>query len=693
MIPDNPILTKDKDLLRRYPLASGVAGEIKRYQGDESLVIGIEGEWGSGKTSFINLVLEGLREADDVLIIEFNPWNFSNQDEIVKDLFNSLIDALKQTGRKKWKKHIKKIINYSLKLLKHSDITISFFGFLKWKLGGFHDLGGDDPLEMQKQEVNSLLKKIGKQIVIVVDDIDRLDSQETKLIFKLVKMTANFANTIFLLAYDRGKVGKRMNEKGIKGEEYMKKIIQVSFTLPKPESQDLFEILFDGINATFLGLDKKTWDDVRRGNLFHSGFKKLFPTIRDIRRYINSLQLDLKIIGKEEVNPIDFLGVEAIRVFAPEVYLAMTGEKEVFTAVDNRYVTDDNRELDARRQIHEQIIKKSPEGLADAIGGIIQQLFPQVKVLDSDVHYSSDQQQEWRRQLRVCSEDIFDKYFALSVPSTVLSEKRFNDVLNATDSVSVLAKILEKLQKEDKLRLALWRLPDYLDNLNDQQRENLFLSVFDIAEDVKDYKHGAFDLQDIGTQAWGLGYQILKRVKKEKRMNFLTQIFHSSQSVSLLVLLVLALIQDMRKHEWGPLEPEEEPLFAKDKIDELNKLCVRKIKHAAENGSLAGKQNFLFLLDQWKKWVSEEAVKNYVDELIKTDKGLLDFLRCFVSETTVHDMDDYSSKNILKINKESIKPFGDIDELNRRVSQIDESGLDQDEAEIINLYKNRQRFD
>ena len=69
-------------------------------------------------------------------------------------------------------------------------------------------------------------------------------------------------------------------------------------------------------------------------SLIAMGFRALFPTIRDIRRYTNSLHIDLKIIDKEEINLVDFVGIEAIRVFAPKLYLAMTNENSTFTLID-----------------------------------------------------------------------------------------------------------------------------------------------------------------------------------------------------------------------------------------------------------------------------------------------------------------------------------------------------------------------
>ena len=116
MILDNPIKTKEEDLLNRRPAATRIAEEIKRFcsgYSRESLVVGIEGDWGSGKTSLINLVLENLKYSD-VLIIKFNPWNFSDQNELIMDFFNSIADALKQ--REKDQEITEKIKNYSSRL-------------------------------------------------------------------------------------------------------------------------------------------------------------------------------------------------------------------------------------------------------------------------------------------------------------------------------------------------------------------------------------------------------------------------------------------------------------------------------------------------------------------------------------------------------------------------------------------------
>ena len=696
MMPDNPIQTKEKDLLHRYPLAKRIAGMISGFKENDSLVIGVEGEWGSGKTSFINLILEDLRTTD-ALLITFNPWNFSDQNELIKDFFDSIIGALKQADGQGGEAKAKKIKEYASKLLKQSGITIapevSALGIVNFKLGEISTVGGEDPLEKQKETINKQLKEFGRRIVVVIDDIDRLDSHETKLIFKLVKMTANFANTIFLLAYDRGKVSERINEKGIKGEDYLKKIIQVSFTLPNPDPVDLYTILISDLITTIEGFEAKYWDDVRWGNLYHSGFKSLFPTIRDIKRYISSLRLDLAIIGTEEVNPIDFLGIEAIRVFTPDVYLAMADEKQAFTATDLMYGSFSGDGRAERRTIFEHIItEKSPPGLAEAMRELVQYLFPQVEGLYTNHHYTYQSQLAWRKQLQVCSADIFDKYFLLSIPSSTLSEKSLKDVLAAIDNPATFSESLQTVQAEGKLRLVLDRLFDHLDELTDEQKKKLLIGIFDFCEDVEDRKQEMLDIQAVDEQTWRLGYQALKRVPKEHRAAFLTTILHSTTSVFSPIQLMSALNHQTEEQE--KKESEDEPLLTKAELSELNKICIDKIKSAADDGTLVTNQHFDWLLHAWKELGSEAAVKEYVAELIQTTAGLLALLRGFEWESFSHTVGDRVAKRTKKMNKKSLAIFVEIDELNKRVHALAKEKLSQEDRETIMLYNTPlDRFD
>ena len=701
MILDNPIKTREDDLLNREPLAVRIAEEISHFSSDgssESFVVGIEGDWGSGKTSLINLVLQNLSPSN-FLIIKFNPWNFSDQNELITDFFNSIADELEHKEKEKGKEAAKKIRNYFSRLLKRSELAIapeaSFLGF-KLKLGTIYKIGGGNTLEKQKETINELLKGIDKRIVVVIDDIDRLDSQETRLVLKLVKMTANFENTIFLLAYDRGRVGRMITDKGIPGEEFLKKIVQLSFPLPRVDQQDLFEILRRGINETIGDFNGKLWDQQRWEDIFDSSLKKLFPTVRDIKRYINSLRLDLEIIGKKEVNPVDFLGIEAIRVFAPDVYFAMANEKRIFAfpATDNIYervellpflgvegwIGSPAEDPSKHKDIFEKIIKeKCPEVLSDTITEIIRNLFPQVEDLYSDRPHDSWEQEldDWTQCLRVCSGAVFDKYFSLAIVSSVLSEKDLSDFLTKINDRSASAEKLKKFQKEGKLSLLLKRLLGSLSSLNlsIQQLESLLVVLFDFKESV--VVTGFFDLNNLDDLAPRFGYKISEIIPKENRVESLTRILNSTDDIYRSTWYIDLMTQEAVGYEEAN-EYEKATnfpngiLLTRKEVGSLNKICVEKIEKAADNGSLENETRLDIMLSRWKEWGSEESVKEYVGKLLETKKGLFSLLKAYYHRE--------------KINKELMGEFVDIRKVDEKVKQIDMKSLEKEEAEIIKLY-------
>lgn len=242
ILPDKPIRTKEEDLFNRSTPATAIAEVVRSCDVDsESFVVGIEGKWGSGKTSLINLVLENL-ESENIIKIHFNPWNFSDQNQLITDFFDSIADVLKgHSGA------VEKIRNYALKLLKKSSLSFApEIPYVGLKLNFPIYEGVAETLEKQKKEIGELLKKAGKRIVIIIDDIDRLDAEEVELVFKLVKKSANFENIVFLLAYDRDKVGQMMSKKGIPGEEFLKKLFNSAFLCHESISGTCSECCLEG---------------------------------------------------------------------------------------------------------------------------------------------------------------------------------------------------------------------------------------------------------------------------------------------------------------------------------------------------------------------------------------------------------------------------------------------------------------
>src|SRR5690348_17038020 len=98
---DRPILSKTEDLLSRSSFAESLASVIRGWTGNDSLGMALYGPWGSGKSSFKNMLLECLRDPHKAVptIVEFNPWQWAAQDQLAEAFFREISIALGKKDR------------------------------------------------------------------------------------------------------------------------------------------------------------------------------------------------------------------------------------------------------------------------------------------------------------------------------------------------------------------------------------------------------------------------------------------------------------------------------------------------------------------------------------------------------------------------------------------------------------------
>jgi hypothetical protein len=99
------------------------------------------------------------------------------------------------------------------------------------------------------------LRDLERPIVVVLDDIDRLTTAEIRDIFKLVRLTANFPNAIYVFAFDRGRVEQALRKQGIPGRDYLERILQVSVDLPAVPSETLNKEIFRAIDIALSAIE------------------------------------------------------------------------------------------------------------------------------------------------------------------------------------------------------------------------------------------------------------------------------------------------------------------------------------------------------------------------------------------------------------------------------------------------------
>lgn len=237
----------------------------------ESFAVGITGEWGSGKSTFLNTMKKEIKKEDFAEIVEFNPWLCNSPEQVTQDFFATLINELSP-------KHstLSRDINKYAKLLnKIAKPSLSIFGI---------DLDltpGDDSLDELKENISKKLAKLPKKVVILIDDTDRLEGNEVFEILRLIRNTADFRNVIYIATYDKEYVTDVL--KGNKIEDpsaYLEKIFQVEVHLPKTRDYLLWKILSTELDEFFYsdGIDSIS---VEEQNLV----LKVLTNYRQIKRF------------------------------------------------------------------------------------------------------------------------------------------------------------------------------------------------------------------------------------------------------------------------------------------------------------------------------------------------------------------------------------------------------------------------
>ena len=234
IVGDNPIKNPEEDTIGRISTAQNFAQHVLALNTKEGVVVGVLGPWGSGKTSFINLARNEF-EKEEVPILDFNPWMFSGTAQLVESFFVELAAQLK-------------IQNDSLaEIGKHLENYGEIFSGMGWLpvVGPWIERGRVTTETLsklappqkkgvfeQRPKLEEALSALDKPIVVVLDDIDRLETSEIRDVFKLVRLTANFPNIIYIVAFDRERVEEALGEQGVPGRDYLEKILQVAVDLP-----------------------------------------------------------------------------------------------------------------------------------------------------------------------------------------------------------------------------------------------------------------------------------------------------------------------------------------------------------------------------------------------------------------------------------------------------------------------------
>jgi hypothetical protein len=253
-------------------------------------VFGLYGGWGEGKTSALNLLQCDIAQDDSLICVVFNPWYLASEAALIQSFYVTVEQALQQRYRVEG---LHSILNRYARLLTSG---LNAFGLgLKFSIR-------DNPEHLRK-DLEDWIGRTGCRLVILIDDIDRLSPAEVLAIFKLVGLSARIQHAVFVLSFDVVTINAMLRERISVDPTFLEKFIQKPLQLPAAEQRDIHRFLLmsdpgadhkSGIDMLLdelkIDLERRKKFDDKIVYFYYSHLSRFFRTIRQAKRYLNSLR-------------------------------------------------------------------------------------------------------------------------------------------------------------------------------------------------------------------------------------------------------------------------------------------------------------------------------------------------------------------------------------------------------------------
>lgn len=641
---DRPIVSSEQDRLGRSEFAKYLARCMMDHNNPESLVIGLEGGWASGKTSLINLILEELKIAgshaldeDKPIVLNFSPWSYSGQNQLIYGFFRRLSSELRRFP----------YLQNSSEIIHLLELYVSFFtqqpmprssqlhtkNLLDRLNNPMNDEqksvaweSGRDPT-LVKAELNEMLKKQKHKLIIIIDNISRLYAHEITQILQIVKSMGDYANTIYLLSYDKDQVIHAINQvhEG-EGVDYLAKLVQLPFEVPPISKQDLENLLIAKLQNIIEVVPPDRWNNSYWADVYYSSLKYFFNSCRDITRYLNALSFSFPRV-KDIVNPVDFFALTAIEVFEHPIYISIRENKDLFTdLLENVYVFDEKKFQKDKIRCDE-ILERAKNITQPVLLNLLMQLFPRLHNIyepEEKFYHSTDL---IRLNKRVCSPENFDVYFRLSIPTGHMPESELNTILDQAHDATNFGPTLLRLNQDGRISKFL----DLLDStaIHKIERKNIPVVINALLDSGDLFPEGETNLLNFNTpmRIHRICHQLLHSLPSNKKRFEILEAAINESNKSLFSIVNEVTLQGLEHlQNSDTFLPSEHRDLSTDQLRKLQETAVDKIEFWARIDRLAEHPKLLPILYAWKSWGNGANCTQYIAKVIREPKGLLAFL-------------------------------------------------------------------
>lgn len=707
---DSPISNSTQDLLRRAPYAARIAAVLSELSVEQGRVFAIRGGWGAGKSSLKNLIAHELDAREKgAHWLDFNPWQWGSSDAIARGLFEAITDKLAGDEVGVGKKRAAKLRRYASLLAKvgppiHSksgdlktvkevlnNIYVAFVAawvgiylpsprtvaevlMVAWGITTIGSMilnyfGRDrskDSLDEVREDLTNTLRELDRPIVVFVDDIDRLEPEQIRTVLRQVKANANLPNFIFVLMYQPTIVEAAIDPvTSDRGRAFLEKIIQANFDLPAVPLAVVYRI-FDSELSKCVSLyanEANGYSIVRAGNALHGVIHPFVRNLRDARRLISSIaaHIPLHVDGDIfEVNLVDFLILETLRVFEPNLHAEIFSERDFL--LQEGYVTDEQKRGASEKLA--TLIEQGSERNRDILNRLPKMIFPTIEFALRGSSYGAEFAEKWFHDKRVCSAPYFSRYFELQTTEGEISESQFLAFCEASAEADRCHEFVERLKEEGLIPSLVARMARSVKILPTENASVLLPIMFEIAEGLAGVHRGN-TFGDPYINAWPATLWYLEHIPVEHRDRLAVDAFQKTKALSVTAML-------LNHHDPSNNGSDSSKPLSVDTVMALKADWLEEIRRRSTPvSSLLTAPDLAAKLYNWRRYSCEEEPRRWCREAMVTDHGFANLVDQLMIRGLQSSVANYISTPYVTFDKKTIEAFIGVDTARARCQEID----------------------